>query len=86
MTIPHVKWKMHELKHWFSQETIHLIQQKRHLYLHIKPLPHPSLSLLSKYRALSNKVCGLTRRDMKLYTDKVVMIVTRTRKKLGLEE
>ena len=71
MTIPRVKWKKYKLKHWFSHETIHSIRQKRHLYLHIKASSHPSPSLLSKYRVLSNNVRRLTRRDTKLYTDKV---------------
>ena len=41
------------------------------MYVHIKSLPSPSPSLLSKYRTLSNTVCRMTRRDTKLYTNKV---------------
>ena len=70
MTIPCVKWKKSKLKHWFSHETILSIRQKRRLYLHIKSLPSPSPSLLSKYHTLSNTVRRMTRRDTKL-TNKV---------------
>ena len=42
MTFPNFKWKKRKLKHWFSYETIYLIQQKRQLYLHIQ-LPTPPL-------------------------------------------
>jgi len=70
MTIPRLKWRKWKLKHWFSYETIHLIRQKRHLYLRIKSsLPSPSL--LHKYRSLSNIVRGMTRRDTQTYTERI---------------
>ena len=71
ISIPRLKWKKSKLKHWFSQETIHSVRRKRRLYLRIKSLPNPSPSLLSKYRTLSNKVRSMTRRDTKLYADRV---------------
>ena len=58
-----------KLKHWFSYETIHLIRQKRRLYLHIKSSPSPSL--FRKYRSLSDTVCSMTRRDTRTYTERI---------------
>ena len=60
-----------KLKHWFSYEIIHLIQQKRRLYLRIKSFYSPPTSLMRKYRSLSDIVRGMTRRDTKIYTERI---------------
>ena len=71
MTIPSLRWKKRKLKHWFSYETIHLIRQKRRLYLRMKSFSSPPTSLMRKYRSLSNIVRGMTRRDTKIYTERI---------------
>ena len=71
MTIPSLRWKKRKLKHCFSYETIHLIRQKRRLYLRIKSFSSPPTSLMRKYRSLSDIVRGMTRRDTKTYTERI---------------
>ena len=71
MSVPRVQWRRKKLKHWFSYQTIHLICQKRCLYLRIKSYTTPSSALLLKYRSLSNTVRRLTRLDTKQYSERI---------------
>ena len=59
--IPRIKWKRRKLKHWFSDDTLRLILQKRCVY---RSLIHsPNQFLQSRYSQLSNLVRASTRRD-----------------------
>ena len=71
VSIPRVQWRRKKLKHWFSYQTIHLIRQKRQLYLRIKSFTNPSSVLLLKYRSVSNRVRRLTRLDTTQYTEHI---------------
>ena len=62
--VPKLRWKQKKLKHWFSYGTIHLIRKKRHLYLQLKK--QFSVTLLSEYKKLRNKVRYLTRMDTRI--------------------
>ena len=81
MSVPHVQWRRKKLKHWFSYQTIHLIRQKRRLYLHIKSYTTPSSVLLPKYRSITNKVRCLTRLDTKQYSEHICQQSFRNPKK-----
>ena len=64
-TIPTVKWRQSKMKHWFSPETLHLIQVKRHIYRQMKK--HGTDLLKRKYKAISNLVRLQTRKDTTTY-------------------
>ena len=81
MSVPRVQWRRKKLKHWFSYQTIHLIRQKRRLYLRIKSYTTPSPVLLHKYRSISNKVRRLTRLDTKQYSEYICQQYFRNPKK-----
>ena len=53
--IPKVKWKKFKVKHWFTDETIHLIKMKQRLYNHMVTNPS-SYVIKSRYKQLSNLV------------------------------
>ena len=81
ISVPRVQWRRKKLKHWFSYHTIHLIWQKRRLYLRIKSYTTPSPVLLRKYRSISNKVHRLTRLDTKQYSEYICHQYSRNPKK-----
>ena len=59
--VPTSKWKRTKLKHWFSEETLHLIRVKRRLYRKMK---HSNSDVVkSKYKAVNNLVRSKTRQD-----------------------
>ena len=64
--------EIHENPYWYTN--------RRNLTKTLSP------SLLQKYRTLSNTVCRLTRRDTKLYTDKVCQNCYKIPKVLGLDK
>ena len=60
--IPKVRWKKSKVKHWFTDETIHLIKMKCRLYNRM--VKNPSSDFIkSKYKQLSNLVQSRTRQD-----------------------
>ena len=67
--IPRVKWKRRKMKHWFSDETLHFIRQKRCVYRSL--LHSPNAFLRTRYSQLSNLVRARTRRDTQRYAQTI---------------
>ena len=60
--IPKVQWKKSKVKHWLTDDTIHLLKMKCHLYNRM--VKNPSSDVIkSRYKQLSNLVQSRTRQD-----------------------
>ena len=67
--IPRIKWKRRKMKHWFSDDTLRLIHQKRRVYRSL--MRSPNQFLQSKYSQLSNLVRASTRLDTQTYAQTI---------------
>ena len=67
--IPRIKWKRRKMKHWFSDDTLRLIHQKRRVYRSL--MRSPNQFLQSKYSQLSNLVRASTRHDTQTYVQTI---------------
>ena len=63
--VPTTRWKRVKLKHWFTDETLHLIHVKRRLYRKMKRTNSDMIK--SKYKAISNLIRSKTRQDTANY-------------------